>query len=71
MTQVSDHSEEIEHRGYRIRVVSWNGRYAALTRRADGNEILGGVCEVTTDWLETADSAIAAAKAAIESGEAR
>ena len=39
-----------------------------LRHQLDGSEIFGGVCEVATDWHQSPDAAMAAAKAAIDSG---
>jgi len=71
---VSENADSIEHNGYCIRVLNWNGRYKAWISRLHSPKVVSGftaATEISTDWCDTHADAVLAAKAAIDAGEVR
>jgi hypothetical protein len=71
---VTDEAGILEHKGYRIRVLNWNGRYKAWISRAGVAKVISGFtagAEISTEWHETHEAAVRAARAAIDSGEVK
>jgi len=62
---VSDQPASIEYKGYRIRVLNWNGRYKAWISKVGSR---GGTEVSSGDWCNTHDAAIEAAKADVDAG---
>ena len=70
---MTDEPASIEYKGYRIRVLNWNGQYKAWISKMSSPIVrsgFGGGTEVSSgEWCDTHDAAIAAAKADIDAGK--
>lgn len=67
-------TDSIEHKGYRITVLAVGGEYEAHTERLDKKTLIAGVSSANTaitHRYEFPQAALAAAKAAIDSGEVK